>query len=102
MKILLAIVLLVAMISLGECQRHGNRRNRERTPEEKAKFVNWVRKHKKKYTSEAEETEAMTKVFENKEKIDAHNDAFKRGEVNFTRALCKINLLKWDSWFVLF
>lgn len=85
MKILLAIVLLVAMISLGEC---------ERTSEEKAKFVNWVRKHKKKYTSEAEETEAMEKVFENKAKIDAHNDAFKRGEVNFTRALCKINLLK--------
>lgn len=89
MKILLAIALLVAMISLGNSQRHGNRTHRERTPEEKVKFMNWVLKHKKTYKNEAEETEAMQKVLENKAKIDAHNECYKKGEVNFTRALWK-------------
>lgn len=89
MKILLAIALLIAMISQGNCQHHGNRTHRERTPEEKVKFMDWMQKHNKTYKSEAEETEAMEKVLVNKAKIDAHNECYKKGEVNFTRALWK-------------
>lgn len=84
MKILV-FLFACAAVALVQCVPQDRRSDRSES--ERIEFRNWKNRFAKKYSSLAEENEAMDKFFENKAKIDAHNELVDQGELTFRRAL---------------
>lgn len=57
------------------------------TEEQIAAFQEWKEKFGKVYATQEEEDAAMAKVLKNKGRIDAHNEKFEHGDVQFKRGL---------------
>jgi hypothetical protein len=84
-EIMKNLTVLAVLVTIVLCASISNAQ--ERTKEEKTAFYEWKKEHQKSYKTHEEEQEAMQNFFDNKEKIDEHNQMYEQGEKKFKLGL---------------
>lgn len=95
--LLISFIIILESASSEDPYRSAKIRRKFGTMKERDDFVQWRQKHKKRYRTLDDETEASEKWLENYDRIQKHNKAFKEGKVAFKQGLWEYSDLSDDE-----